>query len=169
VIDATLIRRLSVGFFYSRKIGTVQFGTFSTASVKTRLALRKLYVCFRQLPTCRGCVMRRLVPLPDLSRRSKQSARKRNDSGMTKLRDWLALPLVRCPDQIRDRRKDPYVALGDHISSCRLVFFEAIGCQKGIERCGVVPDLKQQDVIRVLLRNRDTKLAATQLLYRRST
>ena len=27
----------------------------------------------------------------------------------------------------RDRREGPYVALGDHISSCRLVFFEAIG------------------------------------------
>jgi len=39
---------------------------------------------------------------------------------------------VRGPDSYpfhihRDRREGPYVALGDHISSCRLVFFEAIG------------------------------------------
>ena len=26
-----------------------------------------------------------------------------------------------------DRREGPYVALGDHISNCRLVLFEAIG------------------------------------------
>jgi hypothetical protein len=38
---------------------------------------------------------------------------------------------VRGPDSYsfhiyRDGREGPYVALGDHISSCRLVFFEAI-------------------------------------------
>src|SRR5262249_31555666 len=68
----------------------------------------------------------------------------------------------------RDRREGPYVALSDHISSCRRVFFEAIGGEKGVERCDVVPRLKQQDVVRVLLRDRDTKLAATRLLHSRS-
>jgi hypothetical protein len=39
----------------------------------------------------------------------------------------------------------PYVALGDHISSCRRVFFEAIGGEKGVECCDVVPGAGELD------------------------
>src|SRR5262249_5330083 len=49
-----------------------------------------------------------------------------------------------------------------------LVFFEAIGGELRTDRCGVVPDLKQQDMVRVLLRDRDTKLTAAQLIHGRS-
>jgi hypothetical protein len=42
----------------------------------------------------------------------------------------------------RDRREGPYVALGDHISSCRLVFFEVISGDVGSVRRGGVPRLK---------------------------
>jgi hypothetical protein len=37
VIEATSIRRSSVSFFKSKKIGAGQFGTFSTASTRRRL------------------------------------------------------------------------------------------------------------------------------------
>src|SRR5439155_5116935 len=69
----------------------------------------------------------------------------------------------------RDRRKCPYVALGDYIRCCRLIFFEPFDGYEGIERCGVVPDFKQHDVVRIFLRYRDTELASARLLHCRST
>jgi hypothetical protein len=39
VIEATSIRRSSVRFFYSRKIGAGQFGTFATISARTSPAV----------------------------------------------------------------------------------------------------------------------------------
>jgi hypothetical protein len=36
VIEATSIRGRRVGFFYSKKIGAGQFGTFATLSARTR-------------------------------------------------------------------------------------------------------------------------------------
>jgi hypothetical protein len=54
VIEATSIRRSSVSFFKSKKIGAGQFGTFSTASVKTRMLLGYRYVSFRRVQTLAG-------------------------------------------------------------------------------------------------------------------
>src|SRR5262249_26878133 len=68
----------------------------------------------------------------------------------------------------RDRREGPYIALGDHVSSCRLVLFEVISFDVGSVCLGIVPRLKQQDVVRVVFRHRDTKLAEARLLHRRS-
>jgi hypothetical protein len=84
-------------------------------------------------------------------------------AGMTITKDNLRLRRKH-----HDRREGPYIALGDHVSSCRLVLFEAISFDVGSVRLGIVPRPKQKNVVRVVFRDRDTKLAEARLLYRRS-
>src|SRR5262245_10808690 len=68
----------------------------------------------------------------------------------------------------RDRGEGAYVALGDHVSSCCLVLLETISGDVGSVRRRVVPRLKQQNVVRVVLRDRDILLSEARLLHRRS-
>src|SRR5215510_884310 len=66
----------------------------------------------------------------------------------------------------RDRRESPYVALDDHLSCCRLVLFEGISLDVGGVRSGIVPRLKQQNMVRVVFRDRNTKLTEARLFHR---
>src|SRR5580658_9878327 len=59
--------------------------------------------------------------------------------------------------------------LDDHVFGGRLVFLEMLGRRMRLDSRGVIVDLEEENVIRILLRDGNIQLAATRLLHRRRT